>query len=84
MSYTATEASVATQKPAAQPTTGGSVYAEPQDIAWEPTQSSAYFHQGTLRGQAEGGDDLPAQMGAGSTLPMHKHPEIEQTFVIEG
>ena len=23
-------------------------------------------------------------MGAGATLPMHTHPEIEQTYVIEG
>jgi hypothetical protein len=38
MSYTVTEASPATQKPAAQPTMGGSVYVKPQDIAWEPTQ----------------------------------------------
>ena len=38
MSYMVTEASAATQKPAAQPTIGGSVYVKPQDIAWKPTQ----------------------------------------------
>src|ERR1700738_1475229 len=38
MGATVTEASAAPQKPAAQPTIGGSVYVKPQDIAWEPTQ----------------------------------------------
>src|SRR5690242_19649956 len=38
MEATVTDASAATQKPAAQPTMGGSVYVKPQDIAWEPTQ----------------------------------------------
>ena len=38
MEATVTEAAAASQKPAAQPTMGGSVYVKPQDIAWEPTQ----------------------------------------------
>ena len=38
MEATVSEASEATQKPAVQPTIGGSVYVKPQDIAWEPTQ----------------------------------------------
>jgi hypothetical protein len=38
MEATVTEASEATQKPAAQPTIGSSVYVKPQEIAWEPTQ----------------------------------------------
>ena len=38
MDATVSEAPGATQKPAAQPTIGGSVYVKPQDIAWEPTQ----------------------------------------------
>ena len=43
-----------------------------------------HLDQGALRGQVEGRDDLPVEMGAGATLPMHKQPEIEQTYVIEG
>ena len=38
MEVTATEGPAKTQKAAAQPTIGGSVYVKPQDIAWEPTQ----------------------------------------------
>jgi hypothetical protein len=43
-----------------------------------------HFDQGTLRGQAEGEMTCLLKWEPGATLPMHKHPEIEQTFVIEG
>ncbi len=72
-----------TRQRAVQPTIGGSVYVKPQEIEWEPTQFEGISIQ-VFYGQDGGRDDLPVEMGAGATLPMHKHPKIEQTFVIEG
>jgi quercetin dioxygenase-like cupin family protein len=84
MSYTVTEAPAATQKPAAQPTIGGSVYVKPQDIAWEPTQFEGISIKVLYEDKLKGEMTCLLKWEPGATLPMHKHPEIEQTFVIEG
>lgn len=84
MSYTVTEASAATQKPGAQPTMGGSVYVKPQDIAWEPTQFEGISIKVLYEDKPKGEMTCLLKWEPGATLPMHKHPEIEQTFVIEG
>jgi anti-sigma factor ChrR (cupin superfamily) len=84
MEATVTEASAATQKPAAQPTMGGSVYVKPQDIAWEPTQFEGISIKVLYEDKPKGEMTCLLKWEPGATLPMHKHPEIEQTFVIEG
>src|SRR6202048_1793156 len=84
MGATVTEASAAPQKPAAQPTIGGSVYVKPQDIAWEPTQFEGISIKVLYEDKPKGEMTCLLKWEPGATLPMHKHPEIEQTFVIEG
>jgi hypothetical protein len=42
----------------------------------------SHLDQGPLRRQGEGRCLLKWEPGA--TLPMHRHPEIEQTYVVEG
>ena len=84
MEATATEAPAATQKPAAQPTMGGSVYVKPQDIAWEPTQFEGISIKVLYEDKPKGEMTCLLKWEPGATLPMHRHPEIEQTFVIEG
>ena len=83
MSYTVTEAPAA-QKPAAQPTISGSVYVKPQDIAWEPTQFEGISIKVLYEDKPKGEMTCLLKWEPGATLPMHRHPEIEQTFVIEG
>jgi hypothetical protein len=84
MSYTVDELTAAIQKPAAQPTIGGSVYVKPQDIAWEPTQFEGISIKVLYEDKPKGEMTCLLKWEPGATLPMHRHPEIEQTFVIEG
>jgi anti-sigma factor ChrR (cupin superfamily) len=79
-----TEAPAATRKPAAQPTIGGSVYVRPQDIGWEPTQFEGISIKVLYEDKPKGEMTCLLKWEPGATLPMHRHPEIEQTFVIEG
>src|SRR5579863_1587337 len=69
--------------PAVHPTIGGSVYVKPQDIAWSPTQfkgiSIKVLYEDTDKGELT----CLLKWEPGASLPMHKHPEIEQTYVIE-
>ncbi len=68
----------------AQPTIGGSVYVKPQDIAWEPTQFEGISIKVLYEDREKGEMTCLLKWEPGATLPMHKHPEIEQSYVIEG
>src|ERR1700740_3113842 len=71
MGATVTEASAATQKPAAQPTIGGSVYVKPQDIAWEPTQFEGISIKVLYEDKPKGEMTCLRKWEPGATLPMH-------------
>src|ERR1041384_2217028 len=67
-----------------QPTIGGSVYVKPQDMEWEPTQFPGISIK-TLYEDKEKGELTCFLSGARcAPLPMHKHPEIEKSYVVEG
>jgi anti-sigma factor ChrR (cupin superfamily) len=68
----------------AQPTIGGSVYIKPQDMAWEPTQFDGISIKVLYEDKEKGEMTCFLKWEPDATLPMHKHPEIEQTYVIEG
>ncbi len=68
----------------AQPTIGGSVYMKPQDMAWEQTQFDGISIKVLYEAEEKGEMTCFLKWEPGATLPMHKHPEIEQTYVIEG
>jgi quercetin dioxygenase-like cupin family protein len=78
------EAPAKTAKRAAQPTIGGSVYVKPQDVAWAPTQFDGISIKVLYEDKAKGEMTCLLKWEPGATLPMHKHPEIEQTYVVEG
>jgi hypothetical protein len=84
MNDLATKATAAQRERAVQPTIGGSIYIKPQEMAWEPTQfvgiSIKVLHEDKEKGEMT----CLLKWEPGATLPMHKHPEIEQTYVIEG
>jgi anti-sigma factor ChrR (cupin superfamily) len=69
---------------AVQPTIGGSVYVKPQEIAWEATQFQGISIKVLYEDKSKGEMTCLLKWEPGATLPMHKHAEIEQTFVIEG
>ena len=83
MSTTVTTSS-AHRSSAAQPTIGGSVYVKPQDMAWERTQFDGISIKVLYEDKDRGEMTCLMKWEPGATLPMHKHPEIEQTYVVEG
>ena len=78
------EASANTHQPVVRPTIGGSVYVKPQDLSWEPTQFKGISIKVLYEDKARGEMTCLLRWEPGATLPMHKHPEIEQTYVVEG
>jgi anti-sigma factor ChrR (cupin superfamily) len=83
MSATTTD-SQTPRVPRAEPTIGASTYVKPQDMQWEATQfpgiSIKVLYQDTSKGETT----CLLKWEAGTSLPMHKHPELEQSYVIEG
>jgi hypothetical protein len=70
MEATSTEAPAAIQKPAAQPTIGGSVYVKPQDIAWVPTQFEGISIKVLYEDKPKGEMTCLLKWEPGATLPM--------------
>jgi anti-sigma factor ChrR (cupin superfamily) len=67
-----------------EPTLGGSAYIRPQDIEWKPTQFKGIGIKVLYEDKAKGEMTCLLKWEPGATLPMHKHPAIEQSYVIEG
>jgi anti-sigma factor ChrR (cupin superfamily) len=67
-----------------QPTPGGSVYVKPQDMEWAPTKFKGISIKILYEDKEKGEMTCLLKWEPGATLPMHKHPEIEQSFVLEG
>ncbi len=84
MSSTAATIAKANRSGGAQPTIGGSVYVKPQDIEWEPTQFPGISIKTLYEDKEKGELTCFLKWEPGATLPMHNHPEIEQSYVIEG
>jgi anti-sigma factor ChrR (cupin superfamily) len=84
MGTTIADASRADHVRGVQPTIGGSVYVKPQDMAWEPTQFDGISIKVLYEDKEKGEMTCFLKWEPGATLPMHKHPEIEQSYVIEG
>src|SRR3954447_2730842 len=78
------EASAARNQSAVQPTIDGSVYVKPQDLLWEPTQFDGISIKVLYEDKPKGEMTCLLKWEPGAILPMRKHPEIEQTYVIEG
>jgi anti-sigma factor ChrR (cupin superfamily) len=83
MSNTAA-AEPAAAKSRIQPTIGGSTYVKPQDIDWSPTQFPGISIKVLYEDKSKGEMTCFLKWEPGATLPMHKHAEIEQTYVVEG
>jgi anti-sigma factor ChrR (cupin superfamily) len=84
MDHAVQEATAGTRQGTTQPTIDGSVYVKPQELAWEPTQFDGISIKVLYEDKVKGEMTCLLKWESGATLPMHKHPEIEQTYVIEG
>ena len=84
MSSTAATIAKPSRSGGAEPTIGGSVYVKLQDIEWEPTQFPGISIKTLYEDKEKGELTCFLKWEPGATLPMHKHPEIEQSYVVEG
>jgi len=67
-----------------KPTAGGSVYVDPAGIEWVPSQFPKISMKVLYRNDEEGEMTVLLKWEPGAVLPFHKHPEIEQSYVLEG
>jgi len=79
-----TEAAIGPAKMRAQPTIGGSTYVKPQEMDWRPTQFTGISIKVLYEDKEKGEMTCFLKWEPGATLPMHKHAEIEQSYVVEG
>jgi quercetin dioxygenase-like cupin family protein len=67
-----------------QPTQGGSVYVDPAHLEWVPSQFPKISMKVLYRNDDEGEMTVLLRWEPGAVLPFHRHPEIEQSYVLEG
>jgi len=67
-----------------EPTPNGSVYIDPEEMEWSPSQFENIAMKVLFRDDEEGSMTVLLKWEPGAVLPFHKHPEIEQSFVLEG
>ena len=72
----------AKRKPKIEPTIGGSVYVDPKAIDWKPSQFEGIQIKVLYQNKEEGEMTCLLKWEPGATLPFHKHPEIEQSYVL--
>lgn len=65
-------------------TIGGSTYVRPQDMEWQPSQFPGISIKVLYENPDEGELTCLLKWEPGASLPFHQHPEIEQSFVLEG
>lgn len=67
-----------------QATTNGSTYVDPEKLEWQPSQFDKIAMKVLYRNDAAGEMTVLLKWEPGATLPFHRHPEIEQSWVLEG
>lgn len=67
-----------------EPTPNGSTYVKPQDMDWRPSQFEGIDIKVLYEDREAGELTCLLRWQPGTTLPFHKHPEIEQSYVISG
>ena len=74
----------ARRKPRTEATIGGSTYVRPQDLEWSKTQFDKAWIKTLYEDKAKGESTVLIKLEPGAHLPFHKHPELEQAYVLEG
>ena len=75
---------MASPKPRNEPTINGSTYVRPQDMDWKPTRFEGISIKVLYEDRDKGEMTCLLKWEPGASLPFHRHPEIEQSYVIEG
>ena len=79
-----TAKTAAKRKPKVEPTLGASTYVKPQQLEWKPSPFKGIQIKVLYENKERGELTCLLKWEPGARLPMHKHPEIEQTWVLEG
>jgi anti-sigma factor ChrR (cupin superfamily) len=66
------------------PTVGGSTYIKPSEIEWKPTRFEKVSIKVLYEDADRGEMTCLLKLEPGAHIPFHKHPEIEQSLVLEG
>jgi quercetin dioxygenase-like cupin family protein len=67
-----------------EPTIGGSIYIKPDTLEWKPTRFDKVSIKVLYENPAEGEMTCMLRLEPGAYIPFHKHPELEQTYVLAG
>lgn len=67
-----------------EPTKNGSTYIDPRVMEWEKSQFEKIWKKVLYQNEAAGEMTVLLKFEPGAVLPFHKHPEIEQSWVLEG
>jgi anti-sigma factor ChrR (cupin superfamily) len=66
------------------PTLGGSTYVKPSEMEWRPTRFEKVSIKVLYEDAERGEMTCLLKLEPGAYIPFHKHPEIEQSLVLEG
>ena len=66
------------------PTVGGSRYVKPSEMDWQPTRFEKVSIKVLYEDPERGEMTCLLKLEPGAHIPFHKHPEIEQSLVLEG
>jgi anti-sigma factor ChrR (cupin superfamily) len=66
------------------PTIGGSTYVKPAEMEWKPTRFEKVSIKVLYEDRERGEMTCLLKLEPGAHIPFHKHPEIEQSLVLEG
>ncbi|MFJ9451945.1 MULTISPECIES: cupin domain-containing protein [unclassified Herbaspirillum] len=66
------------------PTPGGSIYVCPQEMDWKPSQFEGVEIKVLYENKEAGEMTCLLRWQPGTTLPMHRHADLEQSYVLEG
>ena len=67
-----------------KPTIDGSTYVKPQQMEWQKTQFDKVWLKILYENREKGESTVLVKLEPGAHLPYHKHPELEQAYVLEG
>jgi len=66
------------------PTIGGSTYVKPSEMEWRPTRFDKVSIKVLYEDAARSEMTCLLKLEPGAVIPFHRHPEIEQSLVLEG
>ena len=66
------------------PTINGSTYVKPDEMEWRPSQFEGIDIKVLYEDKSKGEMTCLLRWAPGTSLPFHRHPEIEQTWVLQG